>query len=57
MEASEWQTIRYVVEDGVATLTLNRPAQKNALDAVMRSELTANSMTRPMSGGVGWFSR
>jgi 2-(1,2-epoxy-1,2-dihydrophenyl)acetyl-CoA isomerase len=41
MEATEWQTIRYVVEDGVATLTLNRPAQRNALDAVMRSELTA----------------
>ena len=36
METTEWQTIRYVVENGVATLTLNRPAQKNALDAVMR---------------------
>jgi 2-(1,2-epoxy-1,2-dihydrophenyl)acetyl-CoA isomerase len=40
MEATEWKTIRYVVEDGVATLTLNRPAQKNALDMVMRAELT-----------------
>jgi 2-(1,2-epoxy-1,2-dihydrophenyl)acetyl-CoA isomerase len=39
MEAAALQTIQYAVEDGVATLTLNRPAQKNALDMVMRTEL------------------
>lgn len=36
---SEFDTILYAVEDGVATITLNRPAQKNALDMVMREEL------------------
>jgi len=34
------QTIIYAVEDGVATITLNRPRAKNALDTVMRQELT-----------------
>jgi len=33
------QTILYEVSDGIATLTLNRPAQKNALDLVMRNEI------------------
>lgn len=33
------QTILYTVADGIATLTLNRPAQKNALDLVMRKEI------------------
>lgn len=37
--ASDYQTILYAVEDGVATITLNRPAQKNALDMVLREEL------------------
>lgn len=36
---SEFKTILYAVEDGVATITLNRPAQKNALDMVIRNEL------------------
>jgi enoyl-CoA hydratase/carnithine racemase len=40
MVAAAFQTIEYAVEDGVATLTLNRPAQKNALDMVMRAELS-----------------
>jgi 2-(1,2-epoxy-1,2-dihydrophenyl)acetyl-CoA isomerase len=34
-------TIRYEHSEGVATLTLNRPAQKNAIDAAMRGELAA----------------
>ncbi len=33
------ETIRYEVADGVATLTLNRPAQRNAIDLVMRTEI------------------
>ncbi|NDY83957.1 enoyl-CoA hydratase/isomerase family protein [Orrella sp. NBD-18] len=33
------ETINFEVEDGVATLTLNRPQRKNAIDAVMREEL------------------
>lgn len=39
MDNAELETITYTVSEGVATLTLNRPAQKNALDAVMRSEI------------------
>lgn len=39
METATLQTLTYSVEDGVATLTLNRPAQRNAIDMVMRSEL------------------
>jgi 2-(1,2-epoxy-1,2-dihydrophenyl)acetyl-CoA isomerase len=31
--------IRYEVNEGVATLTLHRPAQKNAIDETMRSEV------------------
>lgn len=39
MEAADLQILKYAVEDSVATLTLNRLAQKNALDMVMRAEL------------------
>ena len=39
MEAAALQTIRDEVEDGVATISFNRPAQKNALDKIMRTEL------------------
>lgn len=33
------EAISFEVSNGVATLTLNRPARKNAIDAVMREEL------------------
>lgn len=33
------EAINYSVSDGIATLTLNRPQQKNALDSVMRNEI------------------
>lgn len=36
---SEFKTILYTLENGVATITFNRPAQRNALDLVMREEL------------------
>lgn len=39
MKSTGMEAIRYEVSDGVATLTLNRPAQRNALDAVMRDEI------------------
>jgi 2-(1,2-epoxy-1,2-dihydrophenyl)acetyl-CoA isomerase len=34
------EAIQFSVQDQVATLTLNRPAQRNALDEVMKRELT-----------------
>ena len=34
-----YETIRYEVEDGVATLTLNRPAKLNAFTATMMAEM------------------
>lgn len=37
--SSEFKTLLYTMESGVATITLNRPAQRNALDMVMRDEL------------------
>lgn len=33
------ETIRYAVEDGIATLTLDYPARKNALNGTMRREI------------------
>ena len=39
MNKTETEAITYEVSEGIGTLTLNRPAQKNALDAVMRNEI------------------
>ncbi|MBI3826444.1 MAG: enoyl-CoA hydratase/isomerase family protein [Candidatus Rokubacteria bacterium] len=36
-----WEAIRYEVTDGVATVTLNRPDVHNAMNDVMRRELTS----------------
>jgi 2-(1,2-epoxy-1,2-dihydrophenyl)acetyl-CoA isomerase len=33
------ETIQFEVQEGVGTLTLNRPTRKNAIDPVMREEL------------------
>ena len=35
----DYQALRYEVKDGIATITLNRPAAYNALDLAMSSEL------------------
>ncbi len=35
-----YQTIQFVVDEGVATLTLNRPTRRNAIDLVMRQEIS-----------------
>ena len=37
--STKFETIEYTVEDRVATLTLNRPQARNALDVTMRDEL------------------
>ena len=35
-----FETIQFAAADGVATLTLNRPAVMNALNTRMRAEIT-----------------
>lgn len=37
----DFQTIRLAVAEGVGTLTLNRPQQRNAIDLAMREEMRA----------------
>ncbi len=40
-----YETILYAVEDGIATITLNRPDRMNSLNAAMRAELI-DALTR-----------
>ncbi len=39
MQAPEFQTLLYAVQDGVATITLNRPERMNAFTAQMRDDI------------------
>jgi enoyl-CoA hydratase/carnithine racemase len=41
VEESEWSTVRYEVDDGIATVTLHRPERLNAFTLQMGHELVA----------------
>ena len=42
-----FETIEFAIQDGVATLTLNRPQVMNALSSRMRAEITDAVQTLP----------
>jgi len=41
MQPSQFETLRYAVADGIATITLHRPEQMNTFNAQMMQELIA----------------
>jgi enoyl-CoA hydratase/carnithine racemase len=41
MNSNEMEAVIFDVSDGIATLTLNRPSQRNALDSVMQGDCRA----------------
>ncbi len=41
MSETSYTSLRYEVEDAVATITLDRPEARNALDAALKRELLA----------------
>uniref|UniRef100_UPI00286F5814 enoyl-CoA hydratase-related protein n=1 Tax=Paraburkholderia sp. TaxID=1926495 RepID=UPI00286F5814 len=41
MNAPQFETLRYEVENGIATITLHRPEKLNAFTATMMQELIA----------------
>ncbi len=47
-----WETLLVAVDDGVATLTLNRPQAKNALSPTMTDELTVALRALQADAGV-----
>ncbi|MBT8455910.1 MAG: 2-(1,2-epoxy-1,2-dihydrophenyl)acetyl-CoA isomerase [Rhodobacteraceae bacterium] len=48
----DYQTIRLTIEDGVATLTLNRPGVMNALNTQMRAEILHAAKAAPRDARV-----
>jgi len=47
-----YETILYAVEDGIATITLNRPERMNSLNAAMRTELIGALTRAPQESRV-----
>ena len=44
----DFETLEYAVEDGVVTVTLNRPDNLNSMNALMRRERDEGSVTAKM---------
>ena len=51
------ETIRYAVADGVATLTLDFPKRKNALNGTMRREIGEVVPGADGGGELRWLRR